>query len=98
MVSSGTTAVATSGTGVTTAISSTTLAGRRSFRNLRIVNEGAAPGFYAVDGGTTWLRLSAASAATAPFIDVKRDLQKITDVQVKRDGGTDLSGIYCEVW
>jgi photosystem II stability/assembly factor-like uncharacterized protein len=92
MLSSGTTAIATSGSGNVTAISATTIAGRVSFRNVRVVNEGSTAGFYSLDGGTTWARLSASS------IDVKRELTNaITSVLVKRDV-SDLSAVYCEVW
>ena len=61
--------------------------------HLRICNEGAAPGFYSTDGGTTWLRLPAGNAVTDD------DVKGMKGVQVKRvASGENLSSVFVTVW
>ena len=64
------------------------------YHHVRMVNEGAAAGFYSIDGGTTWNRLPAQSV-------VEDNGVKLTNqaVQVKRvAGGSNLSGVYASAW
>ena len=64
------------------------------FRHIRIVNEGGAPGFYSIDGGTTWERLPAGGVLTDDDVLIRNKA-----VQVKRvAGGANLSGVYAAAW
>lgn len=66
----------------------------RVFHTVRIVNEGAAGGFYSVNGGATWDRLPAECVVEDPRVRIEN-----TAIQVKRTaGGTDLSGVYASAW
>ncbi len=54
-----------------------------------IYNEGIASGFFSIDAGSTWHRLSGGNSISKDNINTK------LAIQVKRiAGGTNLSGIY----
>ena len=92
MISSGTTAIATSGDAPVIAVAIAT-EGTQHFKNFTIINEGSAPGFFSIDGGLNWCRISAASARTLDNVSVFD-----FGVQVKRvPGGTDMSGVYVDL-
>jgi hypothetical protein len=62
--------------------------------HVRIINEGAAPGFYSIDGGNTWERLPAQASISDDDVIVSN-----TPIMIKRvSGGTDLSGIFASTW
>jgi hypothetical protein len=89
--SSGTSPIATATNSAVTALAADAV---NTYYHVRICNESAAPGFYSIDGGTTWSRLPASSV-------IKNDGVAIvnTAIQVKRVAdGTNLSGVYVEVW
>ena len=66
----------------------------RVFHTVRIVNEGAAAGFYSLDGGASWDRLPAECVVEDPRVRIEN-----TAIQVKRTaGGADLSGVYASAW
>ena len=87
-VSSGTSAVATSGDAAVNVVTVVQVT------HLVIVNEGTAKGFFSIDGGTTWFYLPAGSASAPSSVSVNTYLANVT-IQVKRvASGTDLSGVY----
>jgi hypothetical protein len=89
--SSGTSPIATTTNSAVQALAADAV---NTYYHIRIVNEGAAAGFYSIDGGTTWSRLPASSV-------IKNDGVKIADaaIQVKRIAdGTNLSAVYVECW
>lgn len=93
MPSSGATGIGTSGTGWATLIAAApTITG---LKVLVITNEGAAPGFFSVDGGATVAgRIPAGSASApgqAPPYAIK---QLFKDVMIKRDGSSDMTNVY----
>lgn len=90
MYSSGTTAIATSGTGNVTLV---TVPAGGSFNRLLIINEGANAGFFSVDGGSTWGRIPAAAAATSP-VQIEWFGRSNQSVLMKRAGSTDMGGVY----
>ena len=90
MISSGTTAIATTDDTAVAALVNAT----GSFQKITIVNEGTAAGFYSPDGGGTWPRLPAAPSGAATIITFEQPPGPV-NVLVKRiASGTDLSGIY----
>jgi len=91
-VTSGTTAKATTADTAVEVIA--TQGPARTFRHARLINEGAVAGFWSADGGSTWSRLPAATVITDDDIYIRDKA-----VQVKRvAGGSDLSGIWGEIW
>ena len=100
MYTSGTTAVTTSSD---TAVS-VTLTGVDSapgisggIKHVRIVNEGAAAGFFSTDGGTNWARLPAQFVAEHEFANPFPPAN--LNLKVKRiASGTNLSGVYVTAW
>lgn len=83
MNSSGTSAVTTSGDAVVTLITVTQM-----YNRLVIDNEGAAAGFFSVDGGTTWGRITASTKTVWTGRSNK-------NVLIKRvPSGTDMSAVY----
>ncbi len=89
--SSGTSPIATTTNSAVQALAADAV---NTYYHIRICNESAAPGFYSVDGGTTWSRLPASSV-------IRNDGVAIVNkaIQVKRVAdGTNLSAIYVEVW
>jgi hypothetical protein len=95
MISSGETAISTSGDTAVTALTNTAGSGRKPY--VDIINEGAAAGFYSIDSGGTYARLPAASAI---HLDLKHNpLAEGTTIKVKRvASGTDLSGVYVSAY
>lgn len=65
-----------------------------SCRHVRVVNEGAVPGFVSFDGGNVKHRFAA--SGSTPFYD----LVGIQSVQFYRDSGTglDVTGVYASAW
>jgi hypothetical protein len=88
MISSGTTAIATSGAG-----SVTLLSGSGSFGQLVIINEGSIAGFFSLDSGATWGRIPGAATGSSVTLGFRVTLQDPV-VKVKRDGGSDMTGLY----
>ena len=84
MISSGTTAIATSGAGAVTAAAATLT----TIRRLTIINEGSEAGFFLIEG-TTWCRLPATST-----VNLEPNAALPVGVQVKRQASTNLSGVY----
>ena len=67
-----------------------------SYGQISVINEGAAPGFYSLDGGVagSWERLPASGSVTLTPAGRIR-LTGTNPVQIKRvTGGTNLSGVY----
>lgn len=90
LISSGTTAVATTDDTAVTALAADT--SQAYLNEMVIINEGSAPGFFSIDGGTVWARLPAGPSSVRI-----QQRQAYQGVKVKRvSGGTNLSGIY--VW
>ncbi len=93
-VSSGTTAKATTSDTVVTLIAASGDAHPAMYENLDVINEGAAPGFVSVDGGSNWMRLPANGTLEKRRIKIDRRIA----VTIKRiAGGTNLSGVYGEI-
>jgi photosystem II stability/assembly factor-like uncharacterized protein len=90
LVSSGETAIATTSDTAVTALAADT--SQAYLTEVFIINEGTTPGFFSIDGGTTWARLPAGPSS------VRIALRQIYQgVKVKRvAGGSNLSGVY--VW
>ena len=85
--SSGTTAKATTTADATDVIPA---ASTSCARHARVVS--AVAGFFSLDGGTTWDRIEANVRQT------RYDVFPIAAVKVKRDGATDMTGVYASVW
>ena len=89
--SSGTTPLATDGDTVLTVLAADANA---VYHHVRIVNEGAAAGFYSIDGGTTWNRLPVQSVVEDHGVKIVNQA-----VQVKRvSGSSNLNGVYASAW
>jgi hypothetical protein len=94
MLSSGTTAQATtSDTAVTVIAASDAKINRVTF-----INEGTVAGFGSPDAGVTWVRIPAAAAATSPIsvtVDFRESPKKNAGIQIKRiASGSNMSGVY----
>ena len=85
--SSGTTAIATTTADPTEVLPATSTS---CGRHMTIVS--AVAGFYSIDGGTTWDRIAAATPTT------RYDVFPVAGVKIKRDGATDMTGVYASVW
>lgn len=57
---------------------------------ITIINEGAA-GFASVDNGNVWFRLPTATSTFVPADEIPY----VPKVKIKRDGATDMSGVWC---
>ena len=90
MFSSGISAISTASASNTVLI---TIPSGASYNRLVIVNEGGGAGFFSVDGGSTWGRISAAASATAPVV-VTWFGRSNSSPLIKRDTTTNLSAIY----
>ena len=90
LLSSGETALATTSDTAVTAIAADTT--QNYLNELVIINEGTTPGFFSIDGGTTWARIPAGPSS------VRIATRQIySGVKIKRvAGGSNLSGIW--VW
>ena len=60
---------------------------------VRVRNEGSVAGFYSLDGGTTWHRIGPNEAIEATVISATR-----AAIQAKRDGATNMTGLYADRW
>lgn len=92
----GGTAGATSGTGWTTVI---TADAGKTVRGIRVTNEGAAPGWFSLDGGTSPIRLpqpGQSDSVNLMLLGCPMNLRE--GVKIKRDGGTDLSAVWFELF
>ena len=93
----GGTAGATAGAGWTSVVSAVS---NGLVRGARVTNEGAAPGWFTFDGGTSPIRLPPPGASDS--IDFQKllgaPLSLAGGVKIKRDGATDLSGIWFELF
>lgn len=87
MISSGTTAIATSGAGNVVLIS----AGGVQYNRLVISNKGTADGFFSVDGGNTWGYIPAATTASVGSVEWW-GISK-SDVLMMRVS-SDMSGVF----
>ena len=89
MITSGETAIATSGDTAVDVFTSPT-AGSTGYTQVVVINEGAVAGFFSIDGGTTWARLPASSS-----IICKPANASVPSLKVKRvASGTNLAGIW----
>jgi hypothetical protein len=93
MISSGTTAKATSGTSAVDLFSHTagTPKANGRYRHFMIVNEGSTAGFFTIDS-TNWNRLPAGSTIAMDGLQFSSSVP-----QIKRDT-SDLSGVYAWAW
>lgn len=89
MITSGTTAKVTSGPGTIILIPKDP----QLHQHLQITNDGDVAGFYSVDEGGTFARLSAGGTLTIEQIGIANK-----DILVKRDGGTDMTGLFGAMW
>jgi hypothetical protein len=78
--------MATSGAGWVTLMAALTGSGVKIF----IDNEGAVAGFFTLDGGATQPRIPAQFS----FMIGPIDLPEPAALCMRRDGGTDMSGVY----
>jgi hypothetical protein len=95
MITSGETAVSTSGDTSVALLTFPAAGSTTSERHgeLNIINEGAAAGFFSIDGEVTWARLPAASAVRVDLS--KKPIAGGTVVKVKRiASGTNLATVY----
>jgi hypothetical protein len=89
--SSGTAPLATDGDAVLTVLAANANA---VYHHVRIVNEGAAAGFYSIDGGATWNRLPVQSVVEDHGVKIVNQA-----VQVKRvAGASNTTGVYASAW
>ena len=91
MISSGTVAKETISAAAVVLISASD-AGLERFRHVYISNESPVPGFFSVDGGTTLIRLPAATWMVLDNVSVTGA------VVVVRDGANNLTGLYAAIW
>jgi hypothetical protein len=87
-VSSGTAAVATTTADATPVILAASLAGTE--QHASIVS--AVAGFFSLDGGISWDRIEANARLD------RYHAGPIKSVTIKRDGATDMTGVYASVW
>jgi len=91
MLSSGTTAIATTDNSAVTLLA----ASETLHNHLTIINEGGVAGFFSIDGGTTWFRLPAGPSSISMddvhLFDQAVTVKRITD-------GSNLSGVYAFAW
>lgn len=90
MVTSGTTASSTSSAAAVVVLTATQTSSV-SATKFEVVNEGPA-GFFSIDGGNNWIRLPASSAVQDTAA------RGVNGIQIKRDGATDMSGVYARAW
>lgn len=96
MIPSGSTGTVTVGNAAVIVIALTGIVS--GLKNIHVTNEGTAPGFLSVNGGVDWIRI-AGGTATQPFLLTLYGIQFSGSVQIKRvAGGTDMSGIWINVW
>jgi hypothetical protein len=76
------------------------LLGSTPVHELRIVNEGTVAGFFSIDGGTTWSRMSGTPTGQASnTITVQFAGRQVISLYVKRiASGTDIGSIYAYAW
>jgi hypothetical protein len=94
MISSGETPIETTTADAETLL---TVPAGVTVRNVSIVNEGDAAGFFSDDGGETWSRLPAGPAA----VNLAYPEGWSSEITIKRDedaSGSDLSGVYAFAW
>jgi len=88
---SGLTAKATTTDAVVELIAATT---ERIFHSARITNEGTTPGFWSIDGGTTWERVAPQSSYTDEGVEINNKA-----IQIKRvASGDDMTGVFGSAW
>lgn len=64
------------------------------YRHVRITNGGALPGFYSLDGGTTFHRLEGSIIITDDEVSVDNQA-----VQAKREfDGPNITGLFASAW
>jgi hypothetical protein len=69
-------------------------AGTKLDGEVNLINEGAAPGFVTLDGGTSWCRVPAGPCSRTFSI---RHLSGTANVKIKRvASGTDMSAVYAD--
>lgn len=98
MPSSGVVPLVTNGDAPVVAIPASALANGTWF-NVIIVNTGAPPGFFSLDGGASWSYLTAqvSNVPGGVFLNnVRTGLGNELLIQ-RIPGGTDLAGIYCSI-
>lgn len=88
MLTSGTTALATSSAAAVTVID---LGANIPYTANGLLLISAVAGFFSVDGGTTWARMPAATL-------VLQRVYVMGDILVKRDGVTDMTGVFGALW
>lgn len=97
MVTSGETAIATSGNTAVDAIARSSMKGGE--RNFRIINSGTVAGFFSTDEGTTWNYMPGTAASTNPIPIQVLNVSGLASIKIKRiAGGTDLAGVYASAW
>ncbi len=63
------------------------------FTHVVIINEGANPGFFSVDGGVVWSRIP------GEFVQFLDNVRQMGNIMIKRPaGGPDMSGVYAYAW
>jgi len=66
---------------------------------ITILNEGTAPGFFSIDGGSNWCRIPAGPVSITIGGRNERQQRDPLTIHVKRvAGGTDMSGLYAFGW
>ena len=91
MYSSGTSGIGTSGAGAATLI--TLPSTSAMYNRLVIVNTSTTvDGFFSVDGGNTWAYIP--KATTTAVGQVESWQQSNSNVLIKRNGGSDMSGVF----
>lgn len=98
MPSSGLTALTTSSDTAVVAIAKSALVAA-PYYNLIIINEGTVEGFYSIDSGTTWHRLTAAVSSTPGGVFLNNfPIDGTQSIQIKRiPSGSNLSGVFVSV-
>jgi hypothetical protein len=96
MLSSGTTAIATSSAAAVTLIAN---GNGEVLREVNVINTGTAAGFVSIDNGHTWCYMPAGSAGSpsSRTFDIRHRPFAVV-VQAQRIGATDMTGLFADAY
>ena len=62
-------------------------------RHISVINEGADPGFFSIDGGNTFRRIPGNTGRQMDGVSIQ------ADISIKRPaGGSNMAAVYVDVW